>query len=479
MGSSLKRNLLYSVSYQILIMILPFIVTPYVSRVLTPDQLGEYSHANSLAYYFFLFSMLGVNSYGTREISKVKYDKSKLKSTFWQIYYIQFFLAIIAIILYLIFLYVLKLDGFLYYIQIIYLGSIFFDINWLAFGLERFRFITLRNVLIKLLSIILIFLLVKNPGDIWIYGLIMTVSVVVSLFFIWPIVFVEIGFQRPKMKLIFHHIRPDVLLMIPFLASSAFTYLDNFMLGFAADIKNVAYYTYANSLPNMLLGIMTGVVSVLMSRMSYLTVHSHEESEKLFFASMRFTSILNIGLTFGAIGVAKRFINIYLGPQYDTALPMFYVMLLTVPVNGFSSLVRSAYMIPNKMDKQAMKASLFGGIVKLLLNFIFISLIGVIGICISSVASHAFMIVIQYIYTKKEICYLKILRDMPYYILVAITMIAFIWIIESLKINVYWKIFLQIGGGGSIYVTGSLIKLLTVKDPFVNAIIDKFRNRNH
>lgn len=473
MSSNLKKNFAFSIGYQILIMFLPFVVTPYVSRVLTVDQLGTYNHANSIAYYFFLFSMLGVNSYGTREIAKANNNKLKLRETFWQIYYIQFFLGILAIILYMVFLNVLNFINYLYYMQIIYLVSIIFDINWFAFGLEKFQSITIRNVLVKLLSIALIFTLVKGPDDMWIYSLIMTASITVSLLFIWPIVFRKIGFQMPDIKAMSKHFIPDLILVVPILSSSLFYYFDNFILGFYVDVKNVAYYTYANSLPNMLLGIMTGIISVLMSRMSILTVDAREKSEELFSMAAKYTTILNIGLTLGAIGVAETFIRLYLGSKYVEALPIFYIMLATIPFNSFCALTRSAYMIPNKMDTQAMKSSVCGGIFKIILDLLFVRVVGVLGICISSVVSYIIMSIIQGLYIKSHLDFFELFRSVPYYVFIGVLMLVFIWNFDKLDMNIYLKVILKILGGGAVYAIGSAIGLIIFKDPLFKILYKK------
>lgn len=472
MGSEIKKNFVFSIGYQILVMIIPFVITPYISRVLTPEQIGEYNHANSLAYYFFLFSMLGVNSYGTREIAKVKDNREKIRNTFWQIYYIQFFLAILFIGLYTATLYVLELDKYLYWIQILYLCSVFFDINWLLLGLEKFKSFTIRTAMVKIVSIILIFLLVKSPEDMPIYGLIMTSSVTISLIFIWPIVR-KIGFEAPNVCIIWKHLLPNMRLMVPYLTGSVFLYLDNFMIGFVGNIKEVAYYTYSNSLPNMLLSITTGIISVMMSRMSYIISNSKEKSNELFLRTINYTMILDLALTVGAIGVAEGFITIYLGMDYIEALPMFYIMLLTIPLNGFYSFIRSAYMIPNKMDNKVTCVSVIGCISKLVLNFMLIPIMGVLGVCVSSLISYILMIVIQYHYTKNTIHYFIILKNTSYGLLAGLIMFIYLKIIASFHLKLYLELLLQVAGGALVYMICVLLILYVKKDALVLALVNK------
>jgi len=305
----------------------------------------------------------------------------------------------------------------------------------------------------------------------------MTGSITASLVFVWPIVWNDIGFQTPKAADIIYHIKPNALLLIPFLASSVFTYLDSFMLGFMNDIENVAYYTYANSLPNMLLSVTTGVVSVMLSRMSAMTVSSSENSNEIFAYFLKYTTVFNIGLAFGALGVAENFIQIYLGNQYSAALPMFYIMIFTVPVNGFVSCVRTGYMIPNGMDQEATKSAIFGGIIKLILNLVCMKYLGVFGVCVASVVSYIAIVAIQFYYTKGKISYIYSLRHIPYYALVAFIMLLYLYVVGQMELNIYLEILLQIIGGGLIYLIGAFICMIVTKDSLISMLKSKVLNK--
>ena len=104
-----KKNFIYNIVYQILILLIPLITVPYVSRVLGPSGVGTYSYTYSIVYYFMIFAMLGLNNYGNRSIAKVRDDKEKLSKTFKEIYYMQMITSILMIlynrfILYLVYL---------------------------------------------------------------------------------------------------------------------------------------------------------------------------------------------------------------------------------------------------------------------------------------------------------------------------------------------------------------------------------------
>ena len=101
---NVKKNIFYNMGYQILILIVPFITSPYVSRVLGPEGLGTYSVTTAIVKYFTLFALLGMTNYGNRTIAKNKDSKEKLSVTFWNLYYFQLMSSTIVLIVYVIYL---------------------------------------------------------------------------------------------------------------------------------------------------------------------------------------------------------------------------------------------------------------------------------------------------------------------------------------------------------------------------------------
>ena len=127
---SIKSNLIYNIFYQILILIVPLITTPYVSRVLNPSGLGSYSVTTAITKYFVLFALLGMNNYGNRMIAKSR--KNKLSDTFWSLWYFQLLFSLITIFLYFIYIFIFgyKKYHFLILCQIPYILSSIFEVSW-------------------------------------------------------------------------------------------------------------------------------------------------------------------------------------------------------------------------------------------------------------------------------------------------------------------------------------------------------------
>jgi O-antigen/teichoic acid export membrane protein len=143
---SIKKNYLYSVIYQIFNILIPLITAPYISRVLGAEGIGTVSYAHSIALYFGMFGMLGLNNYGNRTIAANRNDKNNISKIFWNIYTLQVITTSIMLIAYIIFVSAFfKENKVIAYLQILYLISTVLDINWFFFGMEQFK-ITVSEV---------------------------------------------------------------------------------------------------------------------------------------------------------------------------------------------------------------------------------------------------------------------------------------------------------------------------------------------
>ena len=122
------------------------------------EKIGIYSYAYSIATYFGLFILLGLNNYGNRTIASVRDDKEKLSKTFCSIYAMQLIMSLIVIMIYIFYILFMSSDHLMAWIQLIYLVSVSLDINWFFFGMEQFKLTVTRNTVIKLLNLFFIFL---------------------------------------------------------------------------------------------------------------------------------------------------------------------------------------------------------------------------------------------------------------------------------------------------------------------------------
>jgi thiamine transporter ThiT len=168
--NALKKNLLINVSYQLLVVVIPLVVAPYVSRTVGAEGVGVYSYTFNFAYCFALVGMLGVSNYGNRTIAAVGEDKHLRSLNFWNIWAIQILMSLLACAAYGIWcLAAAPQSPRIALVHMITVACSLFDISWFFFGIEKFQITVARNLVVKVLNMALIFGLVKGPEDLAAY----------------------------------------------------------------------------------------------------------------------------------------------------------------------------------------------------------------------------------------------------------------------------------------------------------------------
>ena len=227
---SVKRNFIYNILYQLLTIVTPLLVTPYVSRVLQPEGIGIYAYAYATANYFVLVTMMGLNNYGNRMIAKNRENRSNLSQVFWSIYLMQLSISIICIIGYILMVVIFKDNNIIYWIMILYVISAGIDITWFFQGLEEFRITVGRNTIVKIVSTICIFSFVKSKSDVAVYTLIMVGAIFLNQALLWPFVSKFVDYVKIEPCDIIKHIKPNMILFIPTIDISFYRVMDKIML---------------------------------------------------------------------------------------------------------------------------------------------------------------------------------------------------------------------------------------------------------
>ena len=229
---SIKKNFIYNLLYQILTILLPVVTTPYISRVLGANNVGIYGYTLSISAYFILFGSLGTLLYGQREIAYVQNDKKEYSKRFWEINILRAITMSLSLLVFLIFFVSRENDYNIYYLILTLeiIGN-YFSVVWFFQGLEAFKEIVIRNLIIKCGSIAAIFIFVKTSDDLWIYFLIYVLSVVLGNLVMWlylPKMLVKVKLKELH---VFKHLKPMIQLFIPQIAIEVYTILDRTMLG--------------------------------------------------------------------------------------------------------------------------------------------------------------------------------------------------------------------------------------------------------
>jgi len=411
---SVTKNYIYNLLYELFLLIIPIIVTPYVARVLGDVGSGQYSFTYSISTYFTLFASLGFGFYAQRLVAGHQGDKKQQSIDFWEIFFVRLFPVGITLLLYLILagvgIYGEKYN-YLMIILSINVVAVAFDITFFFRGNEEFGKIVFRNIVIKTISIVLIFVLVKNPSHLWLYALIQSGAVILSNLSLWlylPKYLVKIKFKELHL---FKHLKPTIFLFLPTIATSIYTSLDKTLIGLItkSDSEN-GNYEYAEKLVKMALTVLTSLGTVMIPRNSKKFADGDIEGvEKNIYKTTQFVLFIGIPLMFGIIAVSDNLIPWYLGDGYDKASNLMKILSPLIPLIGLSNVFGIQFLIPSKQDKKYTLAVVSGAVVNLLLNIVLIYFLKSYGAAIATVIAEAVVMSVMLVFLRKNIKFGQIL----------------------------------------------------------------------
>ena len=429
---SVKINYFYNLIYNLLTLLLPLLTTPYLSRVLGVENIGIYGFTNSIVTYFVLFGCLGTTLYGQREIAYVQDDKEKQSKVFYEIFFVKLISMFISILLYG---FSFCIDGTLslyYQILLIYLVANVFDISWYLQGIEEFDKTVIRNLIVKVLSIILIFVLVKKTDDLWIYFTIFAGSELLGNITMW--IYVPKYLNKPNFKKLNlkKHLKPILMLFIPQIAIKVYTVLDKTMIGvISGNMNDVGFYEQGQNIVRALIVIITAYGTVMASRIAYTYKNSDKkETIKYLKSSFRFSWLLGIPLMLGTIAVADKLVPWFFGDGYD---PVSNIIKFTSPLIiaiGLNNVLGMQYLVPIGRQKDFTTAVVIGALSNFVLNNILIRLFGTIGAVIASVLAETIILIYELYVTRKEFNWLMIFNGVFKYLIAGIIMFIVIYNIE-------------------------------------------------
>ena len=388
MDRRLGENIFLNASYNILSILVPFVTAPYLGRVLGAANIGEYTYVYSVASYFVMFGLLGINNYGTREIAKVRDDREKRSKTFWEIYYMQCLTGAIALLSYLLYaITISKSSGIGCNVMAFYVATSAIDCVWYCSGVEKFGDIVARNAAIKFVNLICIFTFVHQSTDLGLYFIIMALSYLLSATLLWPLVLKEVDFYRPDWSSLKKHLKPNFFLFVPAIAASIYQIMDKVMIGAIASKSQLAYYEYADkiiNIPNIIFG---SIGAVMLSRMSHVLEHNRNQFQRLISYSIDLSFLISVGFAFGAFSIGNELVAIYYGPNFIASSSILKILSPIVILYGWNNVLRMQYIIPKNLNSIYISSTVAGAAINLLLNFIFIPRFGAEGATIGTIAA--------------------------------------------------------------------------------------------
>lgn len=474
--SSIKKNFLYQMIYELLVIILPFVTSPYIARVIGAEGLGTYSYTYSVAYYFVLFSMLGLKNYGNRSIARIRENQEFLNQTFTEIYVLHFLTSAVCVLIYIIYCIQLKEDRLFAWIQFAFVLSGLFDISWFFFGIEKFKLTVTRNIIIKILNVVCVFMFVKQAADLWKYCLIMSLGMLISQLMLWFSVRKYVHFTKIEWSSMKKHVKPMLILFIPAISVSLYKYMDKIMIRLLSSKEQLGFYENAEKVNTIPLTIISSFGTVMLPKMSNLEAKKDKE-KKLYYMriSMKYVMCLAFAMAFGMAAVGKTFASMFWGKDFAASGQLIMGLSVTVPFISFANVIRTQYLIPNQEDKKYTISVVIGAVVNLVINFLLIPIWQSFGATIGTIAAEITVCMFQTISVRKELPILKYVKDLAAYLPIGIIMFIPTYLISTYAPATIKTFGIELIVGATIYCIFIVVYFYLIKDDILFRYLNKIK----
>lgn len=456
------KNFFYNVGYQILIIIIPLLLAPYISRVVGPDGVGTYSYTYSIVTIFGLFANLGISKYGNREIAKCGNDREKRSIVFSELLVFKISCSIVVLLVYLGFVSIFGGEYSLaLYIQIFNLLSFMLDISWFFWGMQEFRITTAISACINFLSVFVIFATVRTASDTNLYIFILAVRAFIIQLGAWFFLHRFINVKVSLKHLTTRHWKRLLLLFFPVFAKYLYSMMDRIMIGNMVDITEVGYYENVQSITYTVVTVLTAAGDVVMPKMILMYKEGNEKSVKLFCAGVfHLISFIAVGAMFGFIGVANDFIPLFYGEKFRECVPLLRMIAPAILFSGYSDWIRNTFLLPQYKDREYIIALTCGAVVNFIINFILIRRLGNQGAIIGTVCAEFLVLIVQGWFVRKQVKGWYYLKTAILYCVIGSIILLPCRIIENLGIHPFWTVILEILVGGAVYTVGISVFVL-------------------
>lgn len=454
MKNSLKKNYTLNVIYQILTIIMPFITTPYISRVLHADGIGAYSYTISTVTYIGLFASMGMSTYGQLEVAKYREDKVQCSKLFWGIFFAKLMTTFAAIVVYYVLTPILGMYIDLYKLMLIYFIAQLIDFTWFFQGFEEFGFIVGRNIIIKILGTLCIFLFVKKEDDILLYTVIIQGTSLLGNLLICTHLYRYLVAVPIKEIKIFVHWKESIIYFIPTIATSVYTLLDKSMIGwFTKSAFENGYYEQAHKIEQIVVVVVTSLNVVTLPRVVYLFNQGLiEEVKQIISKTVKFVLCISFPMCVGLIAVSENLVPVFLGEGFEPCILLVKIFSLLIIIVGLSNLVSGQCLTATGKQKKANISVIVGAVINFCMNMLLIPCYGAVGAAIATVSAEIIILILFLVFSKKYISMLVIMKCSVKYAICSLIMGGIVWGVGYLGVeNKLLLLLLQIIIGVLVY----------------------------
>lgn len=470
--ASLKKNLVYNFLLSGSQVLLPLISIPYISRVLHPDGVGRVSFIDSFTYYFITVAEFGIMVYGMRAVAREKNNPAKLKILVSELLLLHVLSSLGTLVIYSIAVYFTwyKIhDTRLLFFSLSFLLINFFACEWYFLGLERFRFITIRSLVTRILGILSLFVLVKMPGDYYIYyGIIVSTAIANSiwnnivLFREFPLDFRKVNWKK--------HIRFTWVTYLISLLYSITLLLDNVLLGLVSTTVAVGFYAFAMKIVKTAAMLFTDALLVFFPRIvSFVKEKEFAKLQKTITHSVQLIIFLSIPICTGLFILSDELVRLFLSEAFLPAALNLRILAFFPLLKAYNLFLSKQILIPFDKERLFLRSLFAGSCSFIVLTLVLSSWLQDNGASLAIIIAEAITLLINYFYVRKTAREINVfdLRMMFQALLASFLFVPFVYILKR-ELDADWQV-LTISFAGCILIYCCFL-LYVVKNDFANLV---------
>lgn len=404
---SVKFNFIMNFIMSASSIVFPLITFPYISRVLMATGNGKVATASAVITYFNMFASLGIPTYGIRACAKVRDNKEKLSKTVQELLIINSVTMLLTLLVFIgsvIWVPEFAAEKELYIINGIGMVLNMFAITWLYNALEQYAYITVVNMIVKVVSLVLMFLFVKEPKDYVLYGAVTVFASSASYVFnfVYATKFITLKKSGPYDFRV--HMKPIFRFFAMSAATSVYTNLDVVMLQFMQGNTEVGYYNAAIKVKTILVTLITSLGTVLLPRLSYYVKKEKiHDFYRMISKAVNFVVIAGLPVTIYFMLFAGESIQFLAGKGYEGAVAPMVILMPTVLLIGLSNITGIQILTPQNLEQKVLNSILCGAVVDFLLNLLLIPKMASQGAALATMIAEVVVLIVQCLYLRDMI----------------------------------------------------------------------------
>lgn len=479
MAKSLRTNFIYNIINTVSGLVFPLITYPYAFRILMVEGIGTVNFLYSIISYVILLTSLGIPLYGIREIARVRDDKRELTKTTFELLSLNLLLNVIGYIIIFILAFSVpelkeNIGLFLLLSTSVVLTTL--GCQWFYSGIEDFKFVAIRGLVVRVICTAFLFLVVKSKDDLFWYAL-YTVLVSTGNYLVNFICLknrISIGVVKFEELELWKHVKPACTIFVFNLVTSIYLNLDKVMLGFIQNSEAVGYYTASTQLSHILLTIVTALGAVMLPRSSNLIKQgAFDDFYRLANKSYNFILMLALPLCVGCIVMSPVLIHIFCGDGYDPSITTLRIICPIIIAIGMSNLIGLQMLYPLGLIKIVIISTCVGAVVNFVLNACLIPYFSQDGAAVATLAAEISVTLLQIVMARKHIKFELISEDFAKYLLSAFLMGAICTVLMKIEVADIIKLVYVPISGVIIY---SLL-MVVFREPFAVEAISILKSK--